>query len=356
MASERCLASLLFVTAACAGGAEVDVELARGAILEGHPAGADEQWGTVGLDVFVGMDDGWTCTGTLIGPRLVVTAAHCVMPGGEGEITALYVVAGASDLFAASPEQMYEVARHVAHPEAFRGGGSLDAAGLGAENDIAIIETVEPVTEVDVVPVLPLSRVDEVLAPGTVLTIAGYGVTTVAELDEGYAEALHNVGDTRYVRRSDHEFLAGGEDQADTCLGDSGGPAYAFVGGQATLVGATSRGREDASADCGEGGIYTLVPAYLAWIEATTALPFGEEPVTDGGSAAPDAGDEHEPGQTLRRSRRRGCALGAGSTSDAGWPWLTAIALLASRRLGPRRRSAARGTRDAARALHGVRR
>ena len=60
------------------------------------------------------------------------------------------------------------------------------------------------------------------------------------------------------TRRSDH--------LGDSCYGDSGGPLYVPTEGGDFLVGLVSRGRSDVKRDCGDGGVYTLLSAYLPWI------------------------------------------------------------------------------------------
>jgi secreted trypsin-like serine protease len=343
------VASVWLAGAACSGPVDEPVEVARRseAIFNGHRATAAEQWGTVGLDVYIGQNGGWTCTGTLIGSRLVVTAAHCVLEDGSGPITELYVVAGAPDLYAPSPEQIYEVSRYVAHPEAFpEDGEPTDLTGLGRANDIAIVETVNPV-DAEVIPIVPLDEIDAVLVDGAGLTVAGFGVTNLTELENGSTNAFHNVGSLSYVRRSEHEFLAGNAEESDTCVGDSGGPAYLVSGGKATLVGATSRGRIDVSVDmkCGAGGIYTLVPAYVDWIEQNATVPIGGqlEPGDDDGpdGADDDSNDddtadeaEEDPPITVRKAKRDGCSVHPGPALPMPWsPLLVGVALLARRRL-----------------------
>jgi secreted trypsin-like serine protease len=293
------LAGCFLCLAACA---DVPTEAPRlggsgEAILRGHPAAANEQWGTVGLLVSLGQDE-WLCTGTLIAPQLVVTAGHCVKDEYSDELaTSVLVIAGAADIDNAEAGQVYEAARFVAHPRALHGDETDDPTGLGADYDIAIVQTKSKVTQVTPVQVPAMATLDAVLPEGAELVIAGYG-TRVIDEKTGLSDqdGEHYVGLQHFVRRSQSEFLAGSSTDADTCPGDSGGPAYLMVNGEPLLVGATSRGRYDfPKVDCGEGGIYTLVPAFKDWIdEAAMEGATGDGDTGDGDSGDGDSGDGDE--------------------------------------------------------------
>jgi MYXO-CTERM domain-containing protein len=191
--------------------------------------------------------------------------------------------------------QVYEASRFVAHPEALKSGDSGDPTGLGADHDIAIVETKSKITQVTPVPIVALDKLDQVLKEGVELTIAGYG-TRVLDEKTGLSDqdGEHYVGTQHFVRRSDSEFLAGSMTDADTCPGDSGGPAYVMIDGEAWLVGATSRGRDDyPNVDCGEGGIYTLVPAFRSWIDQNATPSTGDDDAGDGDGDVTPPGDGH---------------------------------------------------------------
>jgi hypothetical protein len=111
-----------------------------------------------------------------------------------------------------------------------------------------------------------LEDFDTRVETGTLLTISGYGL----EDPDGqfYYEVL-NIAETPYQFRSDYELVAGGGGAPDTCTGDSGGPAYLPIDGEMALVGVTSYNFDPQI--CGGAGAYTLVPAYLDWIETELA-------------------------------------------------------------------------------------
>ncbi len=289
-------ASLALLSTACA-----PVEAPPGApvassdhqIIDGAPARADQMRSTLAL-----IDPGsgaFFCTGTLVQPTVVITAAHCLMtPDQAGFIQAddAQVGVGVLDARAVPQNKRVDIARFTVHPNFAQNPQSDDPSSLGQDDDIAVLVLARPVDGLPVTPILPADRLDE-LVGGTSLVISGYGVN---DLRSDAAGVLH-IGQTSVVRSSAHEVLAGGGDDADTCFGDSGGPAYLDVGGRSYLVGATSRGANDAPVDCGDRGIYTLVPAYHAWIDEVVAGgPAANAPAPDLGGGGDwgedDWGDE----------------------------------------------------------------
>ncbi len=260
-------------------------------IVNGHAAGSDEQWGTIGILTKQDRGD-YVCSGTLIAPSVIVTAAHCLEEPKDttNHIESLVVIAGPSDIDTADSDQIYVATHVLPHPDAFM-PDDKDDTGLGGEHDIALLLTDRPVTNVSVIPILPEDKLDAVLVDGAPLTIAGYGRRAVD--GEGKSDPMQDgvnyVGRTKFVKRSPSEFLAGGMGQADSCPGDSGGPAYVTLDHKIYLAGLVSRGRADADVDCGAGGIYTLVSAYLEWIEVAEDA----EDDLGAGSWTPDAYDYH---------------------------------------------------------------
>ncbi|MEZ4463230.1 MAG: trypsin-like serine protease [bacterium] len=208
--------------------------------------------------------------------------------------------------------------RFTVHP-GFRpdgGDGQFDAAGVGREDDIAVIVLEQPVADQAPTPILPAGLVDR-LSPGLMLTIAGYGVTDLERAQRSLGHAAHR----RDAPHPPGGVRAAGGRPGDTCNGDSGGPAYATIDGTRYLVGATSRGADDARVDCGDRGIYTLVPAYADWVAQVVGNPNENNPVE------PPAVDPRPVGLTTRPTarsgstlapRRGGTATGSAMTSATG--------------------------------------
>jgi hypothetical protein len=234
-------------------------------IVGGEPAAAGEYPSTVALiethshEVF--------CSGTLVSPKVVVTAAHCL---DWTPRQSLRVVYGYSTPALAPTTAWLSVSKAVAHPN-YDPYVRVDSDGLGATNDIAVVVLQAPIANAQVAPILPPGWVDLELPDWTPTAhrdvhIAGYGISNVWTEHSG---VLYKAV-TPHIRHTLTEMLAGKPGLPDTCNGDSGGPAYLLRGCGLWLVGVTSRAWIRSDSDCGDGGIYTIASQYMGWIESVS--------------------------------------------------------------------------------------
>jgi secreted trypsin-like serine protease len=257
------LAALLAVPAPAAAVSGRDVKIVGGAI--GAPGQFPWMAGLVDASARR-ASDGLYCGGSVIAPRVVLTAAHCLDGVRPAE---LQVVVGRTRISVEGDGERVRVSQIVRHPE-------WDAQRV--VNDLALLQLERPVG------VAPIALGGAGEAPGARAITSGWGATS-----EGGAGS----DDLRYVRltvrstsacnaaygRIDAKTqicagsLRGGE---DSCQGDSGGPLFAGEGATARLVGIVSYGR-----GCGRRGIpavYTRVTGYGEWIAQNAAVLNGDIP------------------------------------------------------------------------------
>jgi len=221
----------------------------------------------------------------------VVTAAHCaVVEPEEGVIrsatpSSLQVVAGhlASDTVApAMVRSVFQVHVHEGYDHDFIMGRSRSGAGqggIGSPHDIALLFLTVPFEELPNAPMLATDQAAELLRHGDVGFVAGYGVY---DLDDHLTGELY-ISDAVIDILGEQELMTRRADQlGDSCYGDSGGPLYVPTEEGEFLVGLVSRGRSDVKRDCGDGGVYTMLSAYLPWIAETAGSWFDPKPVPGG--------------------------------------------------------------------------
>lgn len=170
--------------------------------------------------VFIENSTGELCSGAVIGPDLVLTAAHCMAE------RASYRVVGVNRAFR---PQSFNVAAIAVHPTFVPGTTPRTQPGV----DLAVLRLGRPLGP-DFAPLDPrlAGRIDD----GDMVTIAGFGV--LSEKSRKTARILRqtglmSLGSVQVANRV--QIVADPERQAETpgagaCRGDSGGPI--LTGGQ----------------------------------------------------------------------------------------------------------------------------
>jgi secreted trypsin-like serine protease len=201
---------------------------------------------------------GNSCTGVALAPNLVLTVAHCVLPGAEYRIV---------EFDAAHHPQLRPVASVVRHPS-FKLETML---AHRATADVALLKLADPLAA----PAIPASLAARTtFAVGERFTVAGYGLAVRGDGKTGGTVRAANLvatgrPGTLQVRLVDP--ATGGERPGlGACTGDSGAPAFEETGGTAAVVGLVSWSTGPNGSD-GCGGLTGLTPLviYRDWITST---------------------------------------------------------------------------------------
>ncbi len=236
------------------------------------------------------------CTGVMIAPDRLLTAAHCTQ-NFQGVVYEPHMVRvnwGQNEPKASGEEALTVQALFV-HPRYNPSAMAKDKDGLvkpGEAFDIALWKLEQPITHEAFHPaaIVSTDELSETLKKEQDVLLLGYGQTSLwaspwetqrlMAATTGYKPWLtwnvrrRELVDGRLVTRTvtlefpaftSTEFYAGDRGLPDTCKGDSGGPAMIKDSfGQWKLLGLTSRG----DANCDRGGVYTLVPVMQSWFES----------------------------------------------------------------------------------------
>jgi len=241
--------------------------LAGMTLLASSPAeaivgGAAPASGTISRSVVTIVGSrGTFCSGSLIAPTLVLTAAHCAQPGADYKIV---------QYDAGRKPQLMDVKR-VAIDPGFRMQAML---AHRATADVALLQLVIPAKGKTPARLgIPKSPI----LVGAGFTIAGVGVTV-----RGKGRSAGTIRDAALVATGRPGSLQirlvdpatqGKRDGLGACTGDSGGPAFEDQQGHPTIIGLISWSTgSNASAGCGGLTGITPLTLYRQWILQTARL------------------------------------------------------------------------------------
>lgn len=200
---------------------------------------------------------GGVCTGTMIAPNIILTAAHCIAPGTANRVID----------YSTKPPQLIAPQQVAVHPRY----NAQSIAAHRATADVALLRLSAPMPGksaallgVPRIPFTPVSR----------FTVVGIG-STVAGSDSGVGTAraapLAVTGQpgTLQVRLVDPQTQNKAAGMG-ACTGDSGAPAFEDQDGRSVIVGVVSWST-GANNSAGCGGLTGVTPLtlYNDWIVKT---------------------------------------------------------------------------------------
>ena len=204
---------------------------------------------------------GTSCSGVAIAGNLVLTAAHCVLPGADYKIV---------EFDTAHRPTLKDVASITTHPQ-------FDLSTLlrhRATADVALMKAAQPLPAGKAPATLAANA--KAVAVGDRFLVAGYGLTVRGDGKTGgviRSATLVATGQpgTLQIRLFDPATL-GETPGLGACTGDSGVPVFDTSSGQPLVIGLVSWSTGPRNSD-GCGGLTGVTPLtrYRSWIVETAA-------------------------------------------------------------------------------------
>ena len=205
--------------------AEQDDAIIGGTLANGDPA-------VVALAVRYGSSYESLCTGTLIAPKTVLTAAHCIYAYGQN--VQYFVTFGT---YSDAPTRAVQVTQQYKNP-----------AYNQTAYDFGLLRLATPV--LDVTPIQINETAMTASHVGRTIRHVGFGLTVAGGQTAGTKREVSYA-----LRRVTPYTIESGAQGKQTCQGDSGGPGFMIMPGETKekLVGVVSYGDQNCAVEGYDG-------------------------------------------------------------------------------------------------------
>ncbi|MBS1882245.1 MAG: serine protease [Actinobacteria bacterium] len=245
---------------------------ATASVIGGHNA-TIAQYPSLAFIEGVAATSGYACTGTVVAPRVVLTAGHCVEDIESSSITEptkIAVATGVSNLQKIARDQISAVTQVLAYP-------GFDPSKL--QGDAGLLILAEPVAAPPIALATPAEA--SLYEAGDELTIAGWGIDnrTTGHAPNQLQAATVPIEEASRCKQGTRRFypfydpthqlctLDAPHFKITSCHGDSGGPAIATrTDGTMVEVGVTSLG--DGTCNPASPAVFTRVDQIQPWVQS----------------------------------------------------------------------------------------